>query len=86
MTINHVFVYVKPAFMPTMQAFYKTVLQPIGYTQMITTAEGRLVGYGSDYPYLWLKQVPDGHEPYPVHVALDAPNNEAVDEFHQLGL
>jgi len=86
MTINHIMVYVKPALMPSMRAFYKTTLQPIGYTEMISAFEGKTVGYGSDYPYLFLQQVAEGHEPYPAHVALDAPNNAAVDEFHRLGL
>ncbi|KAF2244905.1 hypothetical protein BU26DRAFT_434438 [Trematosphaeria pertusa] len=86
MTINHVFVYVTAQRMAAMRSFYRSVLNPLGYTEMIRAFEGKTIGYGSDYPYLWLQQVPEGHKPYPAHVAIDAPNNQAVDEFHNLGL
>ncbi|KAF2478213.1 uncharacterized protein BDR25DRAFT_299881 [Lindgomyces ingoldianus] len=86
MTINHVFVYVTSQRMAAMQSFYKAVLKPLGYNEMIRAFEGKTVGYGSDYPYLWLQVVPEGHKPYPVHVAIDAPDDNAVDEFHGLGL
>lgn len=72
MTINHVFVYVNPQRMTAMRSFYKNVLKPLGYTEMIRAFEDRTVGFGSDYPYLWLQAVPEGHKPYPVHVAIDA--------------
>ena len=86
MTINHIFIYVKPAFMPAMRSFYKTALKPIGYTEIISAYEGKTIAYGSDYPYLFLQQVPEGHAPYPAHVALDAPTDASVDEFHALAL
>ncbi|KAH7356347.1 Glyoxalase/Bleomycin resistance protein/Dihydroxybiphenyl dioxygenase [Pyrenochaeta sp. MPI-SDFR-AT-0127] len=86
MTINHIFVYVTAQRMAAMRSFYRTVLKPVGYTEMINVADGQTIGYGSDYPYLWLRQVPEDHTPYPVHVAIDAPNDAAVDEFHSLGL
>ncbi|KAF2786543.1 hypothetical protein K505DRAFT_411913 [Melanomma pulvis-pyrius CBS 109.77] len=86
MTINHLFVYVKAHRMSAMQSFYRDVLKPLGYTEMIRASNGKTVGYGSDYPYLWLRAVPEGHVPYPVHVAIDAPDNDAVDEFYSLGL
>ncbi|KAF2108615.1 hypothetical protein BDV96DRAFT_652557 [Lophiotrema nucula] len=86
MTINHVFVYVKAQSMPAMRSFYKAVLSPLGYTEMIRAFEDKTIGYGSDYPYLWLQAVPEGHKPYPVHVAIDAPHNDAVDQFHRLAL
>lgn len=73
MTINHVFVYVKAARMPAMRSFYKTVLSPLGYTEMIRAFEDKTVGYGSDYPYLWLQAIPENHTPYSVHIAIDAP-------------
>ncbi|ORY11788.1 Glyoxalase/Bleomycin resistance protein/Dihydroxybiphenyl dioxygenase [Clohesyomyces aquaticus] len=86
MTINHVFIYVTGQRTAIMRSFYRTVLEPLGYTEMIRVNEGRTVGYGSDYPYLWLQEVPMGHKPYPVHIAIDAPDNNAVDEFHSLAL
>jgi hypothetical protein len=79
-------IYVKPALMPSMRAFYRSTLRPIGYTEMISVFEGKTVGYGSDYPYVFLQQVPEGHEPYPAHFALDAPNDAAVDGVHRLAL
>ncbi|KAF8858949.1 hypothetical protein BDZ45DRAFT_673686 [Acephala macrosclerotiorum] len=45
-----------------------------------------LYGFGSDYPYLWLKPLPAGTNPVPTHVAIDAPDNAAVDKFHELAL
>ncbi|KAF2195795.1 hypothetical protein K469DRAFT_616667 [Zopfia rhizophila CBS 207.26] len=86
MTINHVFVYVTAQRMAAMRAFYKTTLEPLGYTEIIRAFEDTTIGYGSDYPYLWLQTIPEGQKPYPVHVAIDAPNDEAVHEFHRLGL
>ena len=73
MTINYVLIYVTTQRMPTMRSFYRTVLKPVGYTELINAAEGKTIGYGSDYRYLWLQQVPEGQKPYPVHVAVDAP-------------
>jgi hypothetical protein len=86
MTINHIFLYIPLSRLPTIRAFYRTTLKPLGYTEMIRAQEEKLIGFGSDYPYLWLKAIPDNHNPYPTHIAIDAPNNGAVDEFHQLGL
>lgn len=73
MTINHVFVYVTAQRMPAMRSFYARVLKPLGYTEMLRGHGDTTIGYGSDYPYLWLQQVPEGRQPYPVHVAIDAP-------------
>lgn len=39
---------------------------------MIRAHDG-LVGYGSDYPYFWLKALPENQSPVPTHVAFDAP-------------
>ncbi|KAF2676524.1 glyoxalase/Bleomycin resistance protein/Dioxygenase superfamily protein [Lentithecium fluviatile CBS 122367] len=86
MTINHVFVYVTAQRMPAMRSFYRNMLKPLGYTEMINANGNKTIGYGSDFPYLWLQQVPEGHKPYPVHVAIDAPDNNAVDEFHRIAL
>ncbi|KAF2653021.1 hypothetical protein K491DRAFT_695079 [Lophiostoma macrostomum CBS 122681] len=72
--------------MAVMRSFYRQALKPLGYTEMIRASEESIIGYGSDYPYLWLKAVPENHNPYPVHVAIDAPNDNAVNEFHTLGL
>ena len=72
MTINHVFVLVSASRLPTLRLFYRAALQPLGYTEMIASKSGQLYGYGSDYPYLWLKALPEGQTPTPTHVAIDA--------------
>ncbi|KAF2001377.1 hypothetical protein P154DRAFT_521771 [Amniculicola lignicola CBS 123094] len=69
-----------------MRAFYADALKPLGYSELIPVPGGQLYGFGSDYPYLWLQALPEGQTANPIHVAIDAPNNEAVDEFHSTGL
>jgi hypothetical protein len=86
MTINHVFLIVHQARLPVLRAFYKAVLQPLGYTEMLSVANNTLIGYGTDYPYLWLKGVPEDQVTMPTHVAIDAPDQAAVAEFHRIGL
>lgn len=87
--------------MPAMRAFYKSALKPLGYSEMIVVSES-YVGFGSDYPYLWLKALPEGKASVPTHLALDTPgmwrsnesylylNNcpekEGVDQFFKLAL
>ncbi|KAJ6031015.1 hypothetical protein N7540_001747 [Penicillium herquei] len=84
MTINHVFFWASAAKIQSLRSFYRAVLQPIGYVEMICAYENTLIGYGSDYPYFWLKQLPDGKEPLPSHIAFDAPKNmEGVAMEHQ---
>lgn len=63
---------VSNAKMPAMRAFYRKALQPLGYTEMIVVNDS-YVGFGSDYPYLWLKALPDGQTSVPIHVAIDSP-------------
>lgn len=86
MTINHVFLIVSQSRLPVLRAFYQATLKPLGYTEMIQVANETLIGYGSDYPYLWLKGVPDDQPITPTHIALDAPSNAAVDSFYTAGL
>jgi hypothetical protein len=57
-----------------MRSFYRTILQPIGYTEMIRAYSDILIGYGSDYPYFWLERLPENKEPLPNHIAFDAPS------------
>lgn len=52
---------------------------------MIAANDG-LVGYGSDYPYFWLQALPVGKTPTPTHIAIDASNPPAVDEFYRVAL
>ena len=74
MTINHVFLKVSATKVQSLQAFYQTVLKPVGYKEMIRVQDGNLVGYGSDYPYLFLQTLPDDQSPLPTHLAFDAPS------------
>lgn len=71
--------------MTSLRAFYKGILQPLGYTEMIVANDG-LVGYGSDYPYFWLQALPVGKTPTSTHIAIDASNPPAVDEFYRVAL
>lgn len=73
MTINHVFFWASKANFQSLRLFYRIVLQPIDYVEMIHASGNTLIGYGSDYPYFWLKQLPDGNVPLPTHIAFDAP-------------
>jgi hypothetical protein len=72
MTVNHLFLMVSHVKMPAMSAFYRSVLTPLGYSEMITVSES-YIGFGSDYPYFWLKALPEGKDSVPTHIALDAP-------------
>lgn len=60
--------------MPAMRAFYGNILKPLGYKEMIFVSDS-WIGFGSDYPYLWLKTVPEGIAHVPTHLAIDAPGN-----------
>jgi hypothetical protein len=86
MTINHVFLLCTASKLPTLRAFYRKTLEPLGYTEMIRAPNDTLIGYGSDYPYFWLKALPPDQNPVPTHVAFDAPDFQAVDKFYQVGL
>jgi len=56
-----------------MVTFYRTSLKPLGYNELVSAFDATVVGFGSDFPYLWVKQVPEGDKPYATHVAIDAP-------------
>ncbi|KAJ5325829.1 uncharacterized protein MYU51_001179 [Penicillium brevicompactum] len=86
MTINHVFVWSSAAKFTALRSFYRTVLQPIGYSEMICANNEALIGFGNDYPYFWLQKLPEGKENLPTHIAFDAPNPESVDRFYQIAL
>jgi hypothetical protein len=60
--------------MDQMRLFYRSALQPLGYTEMIQASNNTLIGYGSDYPYLWLKALPGDKASLPTHIAIDAPS------------
>ena len=80
MTINHVFLHISYTRFATARAFYIKALKPLGYTEMMYPRDD-LIAFGSDFPYLWLKRLPEGEEVRSTHIAIDASNNKAVDDF-----
>ncbi|PYI17214.1 glyoxalase/bleomycin resistance protein/dioxygenase [Aspergillus japonicus CBS 114.51] len=86
MTINHIFLWATAKNLPALRTFYSKVLAPVGYTELICAYNSTLIGFGSDYPYFWIKALPEGNTTMPVHVAFDAPTWGAVEEFHRLAL
>ncbi|KAJ5638332.1 hypothetical protein N7490_008211 [Penicillium lividum] len=83
MTINHVFLWGSPAKFQSLRAFYRAILQPVGYNEMIRVNDDCLIGYGSDYPYFWLKQLPADRTTMPTHIAFDAPSEYICGEIWQ---
>ncbi|OGE53498.1 hypothetical protein PENARI_c007G11510 [Penicillium arizonense] len=86
MTINHIFFWASASKIVALRSFYRAILQPLGYTEIIRANNEALIGYGSDYPYFRLKKLPENKEPLPTHIAFDAPSREAVDQFYHLAL
>jgi hypothetical protein len=86
MTINHLNLMVSLGKMPAMRAFYASVLKPLGYKELIFVNDS-WIGYGSDYPYLWLKAVADDTPVARTHIAIDAPgslttpNNDSLENI-----
>jgi hypothetical protein len=74
MTINHVFLLVSASKLSALRTFYATILKPLNYTELIAAEQIQMFGYGSDYPYFWLKPLPDNQTPVPTHIAIDAPS------------
>jgi hypothetical protein len=74
MTINHVFFWASASKIVALRSFYRAILQPLGYAEMIHANKESLIGYGSDYPYFWLQRLPEGKEALPTHIAFDAPS------------
>ncbi|HEY1632761.1 MAG TPA: VOC family protein [Rhizomicrobium sp.] len=71
----------------TSAAFYDRVLAPLGLNRIVARAGS--VGYGKTYPELWLNMRVQ-REPEPAgtgtHVALRAPSEDAVRQFHAAAL
>jgi len=67
--------------------FYQAVLRPLGLVRMIER-EGT-VGFGKRYPELWLNLRPNrarAQDDPGAHVALRAPSEDAVRDFHAAAL
>jgi catechol 2,3-dioxygenase-like lactoylglutathione lyase family enzyme len=67
--------------------FYEALLATLGMTKVVERPN--TVGFGKTYPEFWLNERPR-LEPLPedlgAHIALRAPNTEAVDAFHAAAL
>lgn len=72
MTINHVFIRVTATRFAAVRNFYTTALQPLGYRELLTVDPNSFVGIGSDYPYIFLRALPEGQANLPTHIAIDA--------------
>jgi hypothetical protein len=44
------------------------------------------IGFGSDFPYLWLKAISDDTPSVPVHIAIDAPGKPLIPNFTSIYL
>ncbi|KAF7893857.1 hypothetical protein EAF00_007371 [Botryotinia globosa] len=75
MTINHIFFNASAATFQALRSFYEV---------MICANNDALIGYGSDFPYFWLRKLSEGQTPLPTHIAFDAPNREALDQFYEI--
>jgi len=65
------------------RAFYTQALEPLGVG--VVMEFGQMCGFGEDgKPYLWIAERDEPSAP--VHVALAAPDHDAVDAFHRAAL
>jgi hypothetical protein len=71
MTINHIFLLISASKFAATRIFYRTALKPLGYTELLAPSD-QLIGLGSDYPYLFLKAIPDEQRGRPTHLAVQA--------------
>jgi len=78
--IDHIKLHVGDA--AASKAFYEQALAPLGYHVVMEPAPG-VVGMGTTFPDFWLAQ---SDSPTAAHVALRAPDREAVDAFHAAAL
>lgn len=67
-------------------AFYDRALRPLGLRRLFDdhSGSGRATGYGDTRPRFWIAE----HDPTSgkLHIALMAPNRDAVDGFHREAL
>ena len=85
MTINHIFLLISASKFSTTRAFYRTAVKPLGYTELLAPNDS-LIGLGSDYPYLFLKAIPDEEKAMGTHLAIQAESNTAVNAFYKAAL
>ena len=62
--------------------FYDAVLTPLGYAKLASYED--VAGFGHDKPELWIGATQA--KPTPIHIALAAPGNAAVDTFYAAAL
>lgn len=67
--------------------FYASVLQPLGYAQLVTRE--KTIGFGKRYPEFWLNlrgNAASAAQDSGFHIALRALNTGAVDAFYKSAL
>jgi hypothetical protein len=74
MTINHLMLKVHKDSFPKMREYYITILEPLGYVEMMHSDS--FAGFGSDHPFLFMKAVEE--HPSPMHFALNAPGSSNI--------
>lgn len=67
-------------------SFYDRAFAPLGVRRLFddTTASERTTGYGDRRPWFWIAER-DGTKGH-LHIAVRAPNRDAVDAFHREAL
>lgn len=84
MTINHIFLVVSHSHFQSLAKFYATILTPLSHT--VYHSSPTLIGLGSDYPDFWLKATAPETKTVPTHIAFDAKDHQAVDDFYRIAL
>jgi catechol 2,3-dioxygenase-like lactoylglutathione lyase family enzyme len=83
--IDHISIPVRD--LKTSARFYETLLAPLGMTRVVERE--KTIGFGKTYPEFWLNErakLEPLSENSGAHIALRAPDTEAVDAFHAAAL
>jgi len=64
--------------------FYDAVLAALGARRVID--RGDVIGYGTEFPDLWIGRHLTGDRQREVHIAVTAPSRAAVDAFHAIAV
>ncbi|QKX58324.1 uncharacterized protein TRUGW13939_05446 [Talaromyces rugulosus] len=81
-------VWVSPSGMARMKEFYRTVLAPLDYKEMVHNDDNTLIGFGDGdhLPSLYLKIAADGQEFSSEYIAIDAKDREEVRAFYNIAI
>jgi catechol 2,3-dioxygenase-like lactoylglutathione lyase family enzyme len=82
---DHIGINVKDV--PAANAFYATLLAPLGYREIFALPEHKVYAFGSYKPAFWIYPGRDEtRHSGPCHIAFTASNRAQVDAFHKAGL